>query len=92
VYSYNKSYIKPLVALDLLINKLFDSYFNMVEYKVKNIFRRRRAKRYNYSSKKVHLSRAEIKHTSTSAIILLYIHNRSKIIHEEDTRKFVNSI
>lgn len=92
VYSYNKSYIKPLVALDLLINKLFDGYFNMVEWKVKNIFKRRRAKRYNYSSNKVHLSRAEVKHTSTSIIILLYIHNRSKFIHEQDTRKLFNFV
>lgn len=92
MYSYNKSYVKPLVVLGLSINNLLDSYFNMVESKVKNIFKRRRAKRYNYSSKKVHLSRAEVKHTSTSAIVLLYIYNRSKFIHEQDTRKFINSI
>lgn len=92
VYSYNKSYNKPLVALYLFINKLFYSYFNMVECKVKNIFKRRRAKKYNYSSKKVHLSRAELKHTSTSIIIILYIHNRSKFIHEQYTRRLVNFV
>jgi len=83
VYTYNKSYIKPLISLDILINKLFDSYFNMGEKKKKNIFKRRRAKRYNYSSNKVHLSRAEIKHTNTGLIILLYMHNRYKFRYEQ---------
>jgi hypothetical protein len=92
VYSYNKSYIKPLVTFDLLINRLLDSYFNMLEYNVKNIFKRRRAKRYNYSSNRIHLSRAEIKHTNTNIIILLYIHNRSKFIYEQNTIKLINFI
>jgi len=90
VYSYNKSYIKPLISLDILINKLFGSYFNMVNYKIKNTFKRRRAKRYNYSSNKVHLSRAEVKHTNTGIVILLYMHNRSKFRYEQFIRKFVN--
>lgn len=90
VYSYNKSYIKTLVTLDLLINRLFKSYLNMAEYRIKHIFKRRRARKYIYSSNTVHLSRAELKHTNTSIIILLYIHNRPKFIYEQYTRKLIN--
>jgi hypothetical protein len=62
----------------------------MVNYKVKNTFKRRRAKRYNYSSNKVHLSRAEVKHTNTGIVILIYMHNRSKFRYEQFIRKLIN--
>src|ERR1700712_1414709 len=42
VYSYNKSYIKSLIAIDVTVNSIFASYFNMLENKIKVLFKRRR--------------------------------------------------
>lgn len=90
VYSFNKSYTKALVTLDVLTNALFKSYLNMTKPRQINNLKRRRARKDAYSSNKVHLSRAEVKHTNTSVIILLYIYNRPKFLYEEYTRKLVN--
>jgi hypothetical protein len=92
VCSYNKAYIKPLAVLDGLTSRLFKSYLNMSELKVKNVFKRRRPRKSNYSSKKVHLSRVELKHTNNSITILLYIYNRPKFLYEQYTRKLVNFV
>ena len=79
VYSYNKSYIKSLIAIDVTANILFASYFNMLENKIKVLFKRRRHNKSRYSANKIYVSRTETKHTNTKLVILLYVYNKQKL-------------
>lgn len=89
VYSYNKSYIKPLIVSDLISNKLFSSYFNMFRDKIKILFKRRRDNKSRYSANKVYVSRAELKHTNTKLIIILSTYNKQKSTLLRWTRKII---
>ncbi len=90
VYSYNKSYIKPLIAFDVIVNKLFTSYFNMLENKIKILFKRRRHNKSRYSANKIYVSRTETKHTNTKLVILLYVYNKQKVSVERYVRKHLS--
>ena len=70
-YTFNKSYLKPLVANDLNLNKLFKSYCNMLLHKIKNPFKRRRHNKSRYSANRLYVSRAELKHTNSKLLIVL---------------------
>ena len=89
VYSYNKSYIKSLITTDILLNNLFKSYFNMFEDKIKVFFKRRRSNKNHYLSNKLYLSRAELKHTNTKILIILYVYNKQKSSIEKFLKKIV---
>jgi hypothetical protein len=78
VYSYNKSYIKSLISNDAVVNKLLISYCNMLQDKIKILFKRRRDNKIRYSANKIYASRAELKHTNTKLFITLYIYNKQK--------------
>jgi hypothetical protein len=78
VYSYNKAFTKPLIALDFNLNKVFSSYFNMARDSVKRLFKRRRHNKSRYSANKVYVSRAELKHTNTKLLIILSTFNKQK--------------
>lgn len=88
VYSYNKLYTKSLINTGVTLNKLFQSYFNMLGDKIKFSFKRRRTNKSRYSAKKIYLSRPEIKHTNTKLTILLYVYNKQKLSIE----KYINKI
>lgn len=92
VYSYNKSYIKSLISYDAVLNKLFRSYCNMLQYKIKILFKRRRNKKIRYSAKKIYASRAELKHTNTKLFITLYVYNKQKSSIERFIRKIITLI
>lgn len=89
VYSYNKGYTKLLITKFRTINKLFRSYFNMFENKIKILYKRRRANKKRYSANKVYVSRAELKHSNTKLTIILFIYNKQKSILERGMRKLV---
>ena len=89
IYSYNKSYIKSLITKYMILNNLFRSYFNMFENKIKILFKRRRANKNRYSANKIYVSRAEIKHTNTKLLIILYTYNKQKSFIERNLRKLV---
>jgi hypothetical protein len=78
IYSYIKSYIKPLISSDAVLNKLFKSYCNMLEDKIKTLFKRRRNKKIRYSADKIYVSRAELDHTNTDISITFYLYNKKK--------------
>jgi len=78
VYSYDKSYIKSLISCDAVLNKLLRSYCNMLQDKIKILFKRRRDNKIRYSANKIYASRAELKHTNTKLFITLYIYNKQK--------------
>jgi hypothetical protein len=90
VYSYNKSHIKPMVAIDVMLNNLFKSYFNMLQYKKKILYKRRSVNKKRYSANKVYVSRAEIKHTNTKILVILYIYNKYKSSIERYMKKLIN--
>jgi hypothetical protein len=78
IYSYNKSYIKSLISYDTVLNKLLRSYCNMLQDKIKILFKRRRNNKIRYSANKIYASRAELKHTNTKLFITFYIYNKQK--------------
>lgn len=92
IYSYNKSYIKCLISYDAVFNKFFKSYCNMLQNKIKILFKRRRAKKIRYSANKIYASRAELKHTNTNLLITLYTYNKQKSSIERHIRNIVTLI
>ena len=89
IYSYNKSYVKSLITQDILVNNSLTRYFNMLEDKIKLSFKRRRSNKIRYSADKIYVSRAEFKHTNTKLTIMLFIHNKQKLLIERLIRKLV---
>ena len=89
VYSYNKAFTKPLIALDFNLNKVFSSYFNMASDSVKRLFKRRRHNKSRYSANKVYVSRAELKHTNTKLLIILSTFNKQKSTFLRWTRQII---
>lgn len=89
IYSFNKSYIKPLIVYNVNLNKLFISYFNMILYKIKILYKRRRHNKSRYSANRVYVSRAELKHTNSKITILLYTYNKQKISLERYLKKII---
>jgi len=87
VYSFNKSYSKSLISYDVVLNKLFRSYSNMLEYKIKRFFKRRRNNKIRYSANKLYVSRAELNHTNAKLSITFYVYNKPKASIERHIRK-----
>ena len=79
VYAYNKNTIKTLPAKDKMANSLLKSYFNFVPIslnntkskRMRNLIRRR-------STKKLFISRPEIKQTNSKVIITAYTADRER--------------
>ena len=92
IYSYNKSYIKSLINHDTMLNKLFKSYYNMLQNKIKTLFKRRRDNKMRYSSNKIYASRVELLHTNTKLFITLYAYNKQKSSIERQIRKIITLI
>ena len=78
VYAYNKSYMKSLVNLNVLVNNILENYFNMLENRIKLPLKRRRPNKARYSANKIYFSRAELNHTNNKLTIILYAYNKQK--------------
>ena len=89
IYSFNKAYIKSLIVYDVNINKLFRSYYNIVQDKIRIMYKRRRSNRGRYSANKVYVSRAELKHTNTTLSIIVYTYNKQLSSIEINIRRFL---
>ena len=92
IYSYNKSYIKSLISYDSVLNILLKSYCNMLQDKIKILFKRRRHNKTRYSANKVYASRAEISHTNTTILISISLYNKQKSSIERYIRKVITLI
>ena len=90
IYSYNKSYIKSLISNDAVLNKLLKSYCNILQNKIKILFKRRRYNKARYSANKIYASRAELNHTNTKIFITLYLYNKQKSSIERYIKKVIN--
>lgn len=80
IYYFNSNYIKNFPVYDLNINKLLKNYFelylNRKIIKSKPISSRKKLLSLN----KIFVSKAEIKHTSSKAIVTVYVYNRERIV------------
>jgi hypothetical protein len=78
VYHYNQNITKNLPVYDLNIYKIIKSYFNLyfTHKFIKKEYISRRIKRQSLN--KIYLSKPEIKHTNSQAIITLYSFNRER--------------
>jgi hypothetical protein len=61
----------------------------MLQNKIKVLFKRRRDNKSRYSANKIYVSRAELKHTNTKLLIILYTYNKQKLSIERYIRKLV---
>ena len=82
IYAFNKNNIKILPRFEKMVTKLIKSYFYLhhVKNKSKEIprIRRLRIRLRRLSINRIFVSKAEIKHTNTKAIITVYIYNAEK--------------
>lgn len=80
IYTFNKNYTKLLPAVDNIIIKLIGSYFNMYNRELykKIKIRRLSSRKRRLSSKKIWVSKAELKHTNDKVLINLFIYDRNK--------------
>ena len=92
IYSYNKSFSKSLISNNFLLNILVKSYFNMLQKKIKILFKRRRDNKIRYSANKVYTSRAELQHTNNKLLITIYAYNKKRSSFEHYIRKLVTLI
>lgn len=61
----------------------------MFENRIKILYKRRRASKNRYSANKIYVSRAELKHTNTKLLIILYTYNKQKSLIERNIRKLI---
>ena len=79
VYAYNKNTIKTLPAKDKMANSLLKSYFNFVPISLNNTKSKRMRNLIRRSStKKLFISRPEIKQTNSKVIITAYTADRER--------------
>lgn len=80
VYNYNSNNFVNYPVYDLKINSLIKSYFNLYfTHKFLNhkyISRKKKSRSFN----KIYVSKAEIKHTNSKAIITIYVYNRERFL------------
>ena len=79
VYAYNKNTVKTLPAKDKMANSLLRSYFNFVPISINNTKSKRMRNLIRRSStKKLFISRPEIKQTNSKVIITAYTADRER--------------
>jgi hypothetical protein len=92
VYNYNKyktiNYPLYEISINSLIKGYFSLYFNNRFTQSRYISSKNKIKSLN----KIFVSKAEIKHTNSKAIITIYVYNREKIILEKKIRRLNTSL
>ncbi len=80
VYNFNSNNFVNYPLYDLKINSLIKSYFNLYfNHKFLQFMYISRKKKVN-SLNKILVSKAEIKHTNSKAIITIYVYNRERFV------------
>lgn len=84
IYVFNKNNLKLLPIADNIVIKLIRSYFNMYNKKLnKNIrIRRINNKKIKLSSRRIWVSKAELKHTNDNVLINLFIYDRNQKFYQ----------
>lgn len=85
VYSYNKTYAKNLPLIDENSSVMVKSYFSFIPKLKKNTkSRRMRMMIRRRSTKKLFVSKPEIKQTSDKALITVYMYDRIRVIFSKN--------
>ena len=80
IYSYDNNYIKGITVLDKNLSSLIKSYFNFY-FNKKLLFNKRVVTiSRRLAIKKIFVSKAELKHSSSKVIITLYVYNEERRI------------
>jgi hypothetical protein len=89
VYFFNAYNMKNLPIYDLNISKLIKGYFNLYfnNKLTTTKFKSSRIKRLSFN--KIFVSKGEIQHTNSKAIITIHIYNREKISLLKKINKFI---
>nr|YP_009642655.1 ribosomal protein S3 [Phlyctis petraea]QCI56407.1 ribosomal protein S3 [Phlyctis petraea] len=89
VYTYNKNLIKLLPVVDNVIIYLIRSYFNMYNRRLERYIKIRKVPTWKkrLSSRKIWVSKADIKHNNDKVLITLYTYNRQYIYYLDRFRK-----
>ena len=92
VYAYNHNSIKNLSIADKTLSRLVKSYFNLY-LKNKEVLKTRRiAKRFRrLSFKRIWISKAELKHTSSKVTVTLYTYNAEKTFLTLKLKKLIKT-
>ncbi len=86
VYNYNSKNLVNYPVYDLKINSLIKSYFNLYfNHKFIEHYISRKKKRKSLN--KIYVSKAEIKHTNSLAIITIYVYNRERFLLLDKIKK-----
>jgi hypothetical protein len=78
VYFFNYNNVKNLPFFDIKINKLIKGYFNLSFNPKVLKTKQLHPKRIRASLNRIFVSKAEVKHTNSKAIITVYTYNREK--------------
>lgn len=89
IYAYNKNTSKLLPIIDKIIIKLIRNYFNLYSRKLEKNIRspHLRIRLRKLSTKRILVSRAELKHTSNKVIITLYFYNSQNKYYVKKIKK-----
>ena len=90
IYAYNKNITKVLPVADKIVLSLIKSYFNLYSRKLQRKIRLRRLswRMTRLTTKRIMVSRPELKHSSDKVIITLYVYNRQKTFYLNKIKKF----
>lgn len=79
IYLFNQYNLKNLPVFDLNINELIKNYFNLY-LSPKSLIEKYKPSKFKFLSfNKIYVSKAEIKHTNSKAILTVYLYNREKV-------------
>ena len=93
IYAFNKNTHKSLSVCDKVIFKIIRNYFNMYSLKLERKIKSPRIRRWKrrFSTRRILVSRAELKHTSDKVIVTLYIYDRQKLYFLKKIKKIAKS-
>lgn len=83
IYAFNKNTLKFLPSADKFVIRFIRGYFNMFSRKLERKIRARRLRLWQrrLSTKRILVSKPELKHTSEKVILNLYVYNRQKVYY-----------
>jgi len=90
IYAFNKNTLKLLPTADKVLVRLLRGYFNSFNFELEKRVKLPRLRIWmrRFSTTRIFLSKAELKHTSDKVIITLYIYDGQKRYLEK--KKLVN--
>lgn len=93
IYVFNHNNLKNLPSYNIDINSLIKSYFNLYFSNkfLFNKFKFKSNKQKRLSMNKIFVSKAEIKHTNSKAIVTVYAYNKEKLVLLRKIKKLKKS-